>query len=230
METLYVIPARGGSKGLPGKNIKSLNGKPLIHYSIEAALQLTSPGNICVSTDDPIIKNVAEEAGVRVPFVRFSELATDTAPMDEVLRHAIKFYEKENKFYDTIVLLQPTSPLRSTEDIKNALSLYHPNLDMVMSVFETKANPYYVLFEETGGLLVKSKEGNFETRQSAPKVYQANGAIYIINVNSLKEKPMKQFSRTAKYEMDEIKSIDIDTPLDFEYCEFLISKGYLKPL
>ncbi len=225
METLFLIPARGGSKGLPGKNVKLLNGKPLIHYSIEAALKLTSPANICVSTDDPLIKSVAEETGIIVPFLRPPELAADTTPMNDVLLHAFKFYEKENRIYDTIVLLQPTSPLRDSQDIKNALSIYDTDIDMIMSVFETKANPYYVLFEEVGDLLVKSKEGNFETRQSTPKVYEANGAIYIINVKSLKEKPMKKFSRVKKYVMDEIKSVDIDTLIDFEYCEFLISKG-----
>ncbi len=229
MEVLYIIPARGGSKGLPGKNTKLLNGKPLIHYSIEAALRLTSASNICISTDDPAIKSVAEETGISVPFLRPVELASDDSSMDVVLHHALNFYEEQRKVYDAIVLLQPTSPFRTTPDIKNALTLYHSEIDMVMSVFETKANPYYLLFEEERGVLVKAKSGQFDTRQAAPKVYQANGAIYVINVKSLMDRSIKEFSSVLKFEMDEIKSIDIDTPLDFAYCEFLISKGYWKP-
>ena len=226
MKTLYVIPARGGSKGLPGKNCKLLNGKPLIHYSIEAALRMTSADHICVSTDDLQTKKVVEEIGIRVPFLRPPELAADATPMEDVLHHAITFYEGQNILYDTIALLQPTSPLRRVGDIEKALSVYRADVDMVMSVYETKANPYYVLFEEVDGFLVKSKEGYFQTRQTAPKVFQANGAIYLINVKSLKDKSMKQFSRVIKTEMEELNSVDIDTPLDFVYCEFLISGGY----
>lgn len=225
MEPLYIIPARGGSKGLPGKNSKLLNGKPLIHYSIEIALSLSRPEHVCVTTDDPLIKDVSEQAGVEVPFLRPDKYASDTASMQDVLLHAINYYESLGIYYTQIVLLQPTSPFREITDIKKALSLYDKDVDMVMSVFETRANPYYVLFEETLGFLTKSKEGNFATRQSAPVVYQANGSIYIINVQSLKEKSMKKFDRIRKVVMDEIKSVDIDTQLDWDYCEFLLSRG-----
>lgn len=228
MDILYVIPARGGSKGIPRKNIRKLNGKPLIHYSIEVALALAPKDNICVTTDDAEIAAISEQKGIKVPFIRPAEFASDTSSMQEVLRHAIGFYEKNNKPYDALVLLQPTTPFRDPEDIRNALSLYRPEIDMVMSVHETKANPYYVLFEEVSGLLVKSKHGNFDTRQSAPSVYQASGSIYVINVNSLMTKPMKDFDKVKKLVLDEIKSVDIDTLMDWEYCEFLISKGYYK--
>lgn len=228
MNILYIIPARGGSEGIPGKNIKRLNGRPLIHYSIDVALAVSSKEHICVSTDDQEIVSVAKQTGIVIPFIRPAEIAADSSSMQDVLLHAIGCYEKKGLVYDVIVLLQPTSPLRDPEDVKNALSLYKPELDMVMSVSETKANPYYVLFEEVSGFLVKSKEGHFETRQSVPKVYQANGSIYVINVKSLKEKSMKNFSRIKKFVMDEVKSIDIDTPMDWEYCEFLIAKGYFK--
>lgn len=228
MNTLYVIPARGGSKGIPRKNIRKLNGKPLIHYSIEAALALAPKDNICVTTDDPEIAAISEQKGIKVPFIRPAEFASDTSSMQEVLRHAIGFYEKNDKFYDALVLLQPTTPFRDPEDIRNALSLYRPEIDMVMSVYETKANPYYVLFEEVSGFLVKSKQGDFDTRQSAPSIYQANGSIYVINVSSLMTKSMKDFHKVKKLVLDEIKSVDIDTLMDWEYCEFLISKGYHK--
>ena len=227
MKALYVIPARGGSKGLPGKNSKLLNGKSLTQYSIETALKLARSKDVCATTDDEKIKQIAEQLGVSVPFLRPAELSTDTASMNDVLLHALNYFENKEGVYDALVLLQPTSPFRTVEDVKNALSLYNSDIDMVMSVCETKANPYYVLFEEESGFLVKSKSGNFETRQSAPKVYQANGAVYVINVKALREKSMKEFSKIRKFEMDELRSVDIDTPLDWEYCEFLISRGHV---
>lgn len=224
METLYIITARGGSKGVPGKNIKLLQGKPLIQYSIEVAMALAPGKNICVNTDDDSIIAVAKNFSVDVPFKRPAELATDSASMQDVLLYTISFYEKQGRSFDAIVLLQPTSPLRTVEDVKKAISLFTTDVDMVMSVFETRANPYYVLFEETSGYLVKSKEGTFDTRQSAPIVYQANGAVYVINVNSLKTKSMKSFTRVRKMVMDEERSIDIDTPADWDYCEFLMGR------
>src|SRR4051812_31147267 len=107
MKPLYIIPARGGSKGLPGKNVKILRDKPLIHYSIEVALALTAEENICVTTDDDEIIAVAQQTGIKIPFKRPAQLATDTAAMQDVLRHAINFYELNNHSYDVIVLLQP---------------------------------------------------------------------------------------------------------------------------
>ena len=112
MKTLVVIPARSGSKGLPDKNIKLLNGKPLIHYSIEVAQKVFSNQDICVSTDSQKYISVAEMTGIQVPFLRPEELANDTATTQEVLLHCIKFYESRDMFYDYVLLLQPTSPLR----------------------------------------------------------------------------------------------------------------------
>ena len=143
MEPLFIIPARGGSKGLPGKNTMLLKGKPLIHYSIETALALTRVNNICVTTDDAEIRKVAEQKGINVPFLRPPQLASDEASMQDVLLHAIGYYESLGVYYDQVVLLQPTSPLREAADVIRALSLYHADVDMVMSVFETRANPYY---------------------------------------------------------------------------------------
>ncbi|MEQ9265263.1 MAG: acylneuraminate cytidylyltransferase family protein [Balneolaceae bacterium] len=222
---LIIIPARGGSKGVPGKNIKKLRGKPLISYTIDAAREVLEDEYICLSTDSKEIKELAESIGLEVPFIRPSELAQDTSGTYEVLIHALDFYEQKGVSFDIVVLLQPTSPLRTKAHIKEALELYSDDLDMVVSVKETSANPYYVLFEEDSmGFLKKSKKGDFIRRQDCPRVWEYNGAIYIINVVSLRKKKLHQFERIRKYVMDDFHSIDIDTKLDFEIADYLISK------
>ena len=223
MKPLIVIPARGGSKGVPRKNIKVLGDKPLIKYTIDAAKGVFDDEFICVSTDDFEIKSVVEQFGLKVPFLRPNELASDTAGTYEVLLHAISYYESKGYFPDTLILLQPTSPFRTSAHIKEALKLYHESIEMVVSVKETKANPYYILFEEDrNGYLKKTKEANFTRRQDCPKVWQYNGAIYIINVKALKEKTISQFTKVCKFEMDETSSHDIDTLLDWKIAEIIL--------
>jgi CMP-N,N'-diacetyllegionaminic acid synthase len=223
MKPLIIIPARGGSKGVPRKNIKLLNGKPLIHYTIEAAQNIFSNDIICVSTDDEEIKEVTEQTGLIVPFLRPAELATDQAGTREVLLHAISFYEANEYFADTIILLQPTSPFRTSSQIKEAIKLYSDECDMVVSVKETKSNPYYLLYEENEfGYLKKSKESAFTRRQDCPKVWEFNGAIYIINIESIKESPISDFKKTMKYEMDDKSSLDIDNDFDWKLAETLL--------
>lgn len=222
MKPLVVIPARGGSKGVPRKNIKLLHGKPLIQYTIEAARGVFSDSQICVSTDDEEIKTVVERFGLDVPFLRPSHLASDIAGTYEVLLHAIEFYENKGYRPDTLILLQPTSPFRTSQHIKEALAQYDSTCEMVVSVKETKSNPYYILREESEeGWLVKSKEGNFTRRQDCPKVYELNGAVYIIEVETLKLKPLHEFKRIRKYEMDEMSSHDIDSMMDWKFAEIL---------
>jgi N-acylneuraminate cytidylyltransferase len=219
-KVLAVIPARGGSKGVPRKNIKLLNGKPLIHFTIEAAQGLFKNEQILVSTDDKQIKEVAEQKGISVPFLRPSDLATDQSGTYEVLLHAVNYVESIGWNPKIILLLQPTSPFRTKEHINEALKLYNSELDMVVSVKETKSNPYYVLREEDEkGFLVKSKKSNATRRQDVPKVWELNGAIYIINIESLKQKPIKEYKRVLKYEMDEFSSHDIDSSLDWVIAE-----------
>lgn len=222
---LIVIPARGGSKGVPDKNIKLLNGKPLIHYTIEAARKVFPDKSIYVSTDSDRIKKIAEDTGIEVPFIRPSKLATDKSNSRDVLLHALEYYKNNNDDVpDVIILLQPTSPFRKSNHIKDALKLYSNDIDMVVSVKETESNPYFVLFEENGnGFLEKSKKGNYTRRQDCPKVFEYNGAIYIINTKSLEEKNFNQFEKIRKYEMDIFSSIDIDTEFDF-----LMAKMYIK--
>lgn len=225
-ETLVIIPARGGSKGLPGKNTKLLNGKPLIYYTIDAAREVVDDHDICLSTDNPGIAKLAENYGLQVPFIRPDELATDDAGTYEVLLHALEFYQKTGRKYNTIILLQPTSPIRKGHHIKEALSLYSRDLDMVVSVKETGSNPYYVLFEENeNGFLEHSKEGLFSRRQDCPKVWEYNGAIYIINRYALQHSKLNEFKRIRKYVMDNLSSHEIDDELDW-----LVAENILKNL
>lgn len=230
-KTLFLIPARGGSKGIPRKNIKILGEKPLICHSIDIAKHFVDDAFICVSTDDLEIKSVCENYGLNVPFLRPAQLATDTAGSDEMIMHALEFYQKQSINIEKIVLLQPTSPFRKTIHIENAINLYHNQIDMVISVKETEVNPYYLLCNENKqGFLEKFvKDIDIIRRQDAPKVYQYNGTVYIINVKSfLKHKKLSAFEKVIKYEMDNISSVDLDTLLDWAYAEFLIEKQYFK--
>ena len=229
MKVLVVIPARGGSKGIPHKNIKPLGGKPLIYYSIDVARQFTTDENICVTTDDAEIISVVEQHGLKVPFVRPAELATDTCGSSEVIQHAFQFFADKGIQYDAIVLLQPTSPFRKDEFIKEAVALYDESIDMVTSVRPAACNPYYDGFEENAeGLLKISKgDGTIARRQEAPKVWQQNGSIYVINPKSLLEKGMGGFTKIKKYAMPETYSVDLDTMLDWKMAEFIIKEGIL---
>lgn len=224
MKPLVIIPARGGSKGVPGKNIKLLGGKPMIQYTIEAARAVFEDACICVSTDDEGIKAVVEQTSLRVPFLRPTDLATDTAGSYEVILHAIAHYEANGYFPDTILLLQPTSPFRTAEHLRAALDTFDENCEMVVSVKETKANPYFTLREESeAGWLTNSKQGNFTRRQDCPKVYELNGAIYIMHAQDVKSKPISEFTKVRKFEMDELSSHDIDTMMDWWLAEVLIN-------
>ncbi len=226
MKLLVIIPARGGSKGIPHKNIKPLGGKPLIHYTIDIARQIASDEDICVSTDDEEIIKCVENYGLKVPFVRPDELATDTAGTYEVLLHALDFYEKKRKKYDAVLLLQNTSPFRKAEQVKEALKLYREDIDMVVSVKECAANPYYCVFEEdnNGYLHVCKGEGNIFRRQDAPKVYEYNGAIYIMNAERLKTTHMHKMQKRVKYVMDDLSSFDLDSMWDWQMAESIVAK------
>lgn len=228
MKYLYIIPARGGSKGIPHKNIKELNGKPLIHHTIDVARQIVSDEDICVSTDDVEIIKCVEDYGLKVPFVRPAELATDTAGTYEVLLHALDYFESQGRVYDTVLLLQNTSPFRTVEDVRGALALYRQDIDMVVSVKESAPNPYYNCFEENEeGFLTKTLEAGpkLVRRQDAPVTYEYNGAVYVMNVQRLKEMHYGKFTKIVKYVMDDIHSVDLDTMLDWKYAEFVIKEG-----
>ena len=221
MNFLVVITARGGSKGIPKKNIKLLNGKPLIQYSIDIAKAIADKADICFTSDNDEIIDVAKNLDLDIPFKRPNHLATDTANSQDVILHALETFENlNNTTYDAVVLLQPTSPFRTLEQVKDCITLYDNSIDMVVSTKLSSANPYYNLFEESDGFLKPSKEGNYTRRQDCPEVWEYNGAIYVINSNSLRQQKMKTFSKVKKYSMSEETSIDIDTPLDWKIAEF----------
>lgn len=225
MKALYLIPARGGSKGVPGKNIRLLGGKPLIAHSIGHALEVADREDVVVSTDSEEIKGAALEAGARVPFLRPAELASDTAGSQEVMLHAIDYLSTKGENYDTIVLLQPTSPLRDPADIKRAVEIYKESgADMVVSVAEARTNPYYNAFEtdKNGFLKISKGEGNLTRRQDAPKVWEFTGAIYVIKVSALREKSITKFDRILPLPTKRETAIDIDEEMDFLVCEEMI--------
>lgn len=226
-KSLYIIPARGGSKGIPRKNIKPLAGTPLIHYSIAVARALADDNHIIVTTDDEEIAQVARETGLPVPYMRPAHLATDTAGSREVILDAMDYADAMGIEYDNVVLLQPTSPLRTAEDVENALKLYSSQVDMVVSVVEANANPYYNCFETdatTGYLQVCKGDGNITRRQDAPRVWEYNGAVYVINPQSLRAITMGEFTRKVPCEMPRERSIDLDTPMDWAIAEVVMNE------
>jgi CMP-N,N'-diacetyllegionaminic acid synthase len=218
MKTLVIIPARGGSKGIPLKNIKPLGGIPLIHHSIKVARTFTDDADICISTDSDKIIDCVLETGLKVPFTRPESLATDTAGTYEVLLHALDFYAKNGIQYDSVLLMQPTSPFRKAEHLQEIKALYTSSLDMVVSVGVSPYSPYFNIFEE-------DQEGFLQRRQDAPSSYFYNGSLYMINVFSLRKQPLHEFKKVRKYVMDELHSQDIDSPLDWALCETILNQG-----
>jgi N-acylneuraminate cytidylyltransferase len=224
MRILYLIPARKGSKGLPGKNIKFLGDKPLIEYSIDFALNnLKFDDELCISTNDEAVIEIAKSKGISIPFIRPEELANDNASSYDVIIHAINQYEKLNQTFDAVLLLQPTSPFRIQDDFTRLIKEYNFDIDMVVSVKLAKENPYFTLFEEnSNGFLNKSKVGNFEKRQDCPGVYAFNGSMYLINVESIKKSRIAELKSIKKILMPEERSVDIDTLADWTLAEFYL--------
>lgn len=221
MRALYLIPARGGSKGVPGKNIRQLGGVPLIVHTIRSALQAApSAEDVVVSTDSEEIAAIAREAGATVPFLRPAELATDTSGSREVMLHALREIPR-----DTIVLLQPTSPFRNPDDIRRALELYEKETpDMVVTVKAAATNPYYNAYETVsdGSLRISKGDGKVTRRQDAPEVWEMDGAVYVINADSLARYPsLAMMERILPVISTAKHNIDIDTELDFRLAELI---------
>ena len=223
---LYIIPARGGSKGIPHKNIKPLAGRPLIAYSIDVARELCpEQDRIILSTDDPTIADTARSLGLKVDYMRPADLATDSSGSREVMLDAMDWADARGIAYDCVVLLQPTSPLRTADDVRAALELYTPQVDMVVSVEPAACNPYYNCFEtDADGFLHISKgDGLLTRRQDAPPAWTYNGAVYVINPQSLRAMPMGSFGRRVPSPMAAERSIDLDTPRDWAVAEAIMS-------
>jgi CMP-N,N'-diacetyllegionaminic acid synthase len=223
MKTFALIPARGGSKGIPRKNVKMIAGKPLIVWTIEAALRSTVLSAVVVSTDDPEIAEVALHAGAQVPFMRPSELAQDQTPGLDPVLHAIDQLPQ----YDSVLLLQPTSPLRNTDDIDGCLRMaMQQNAPSVVSVSEADTHPYWTYrMTENQSLLRFVDSAPIARRQDLPAAVALNGAMYFANVNWLRRSGSLVGMETLAYVMTRERSIDLDTPFDWKFAELLLKES-----
>jgi len=225
---IAIIPARSGSKGLPGKNIKPLLGKPLIAYSIEAAKSAASVDEVFVSTDSPEIAKIARKFGASVPFLRPEELAGDKSKAIDVYIHTIEKLKAEyDKTVTGFIVLQPTSPLRLSSDIDSAISLFkEKEADSVISVTEAAHPPVWAKKITPEGVLSDyfPEYASNQNRQEIEKAYMPDGTLFIFNYLKLKEEYGYYFDKTYPYIMPAERSVDIDTQLDFDFAEFLLSK------
>jgi len=219
---LAVVPARGGSKGVPRKNVRMLAGKPLIAWTIEQAAQSCYIDRVIVSSEDEEICQVAKDSGADVPFVRPAELASDTAAGVDVLCHAV---ENAGRDYDYVVLLQPTSPLRKSSDIDEAIErCVERAVTSVVSVAEATKSPYWMYQMKEGGELTPFVENAASNRQQLPQSYALNGAVYVLEVAALLGSRRIIDEQTLGYVMPAERSYDIDSETDFLICEFLTTR------
>lgn len=225
--TIATICARGGSKGLPGKNLRELQGLPLIVHSIRQAQACKAVSGVYVSTDDHRIAEVARTAGAQVPFLRPAHLATDEAPKLPALEHLVAWVESGGVPVRTVVDLQPTSPLREPHDIDGALAA-DPRAGLVVSVCEARDNPYFNLVERApDGHVALSKGQGSGRRQDVPGVFALNGSIYVWQRDALRiaaQHGLWSVPRIGLYVMPRARSVDIDDLEDFEYAEWLLSR------
>ena len=221
-----MIPARKGSKGLPKKNTMSFGDATLIERAVNQAKSCAKVNDvICLSSNDEVAIKIVEKMGIDVPFKRPEEFASDKSSMEEVIRHALQFYANLGENFDCVVLLQPTSPLRNINDMNAVINCFDGNQEMIVTVNKSKENPYFNLFEETtSGKLIKSKDGDYKTRQELPKCYVLNGAVYLISTNILKQKSMRDIKFLDKVEMPVERSIDIDTKSDWDFALYYLNK------
>ena len=229
MKVLAIICARGGSKGVPGKNIRLLCGKPMIVYTIEVARRCKLIDRVIVSTDDTEIAKIARASGAEVPFLRPEELATDNMPKLPVIKHAVGFMEDELAYSpDIVVDLDPTSPLRTEKDIESCIKMVKAGADNAFSVIEAHRNPYFNMVEIIDGKvqLVKSPPRVVSRRQDAPEVYDMNASIYAWKREALMNNDSVFLENTKVYIMPKW-AIDTDNETDFEFVEFILSKRKL---
>lgn len=229
MKSIAIIPARSGSKGLKNKNIKLLRGKPLMWYSVQAAIQSGCFDEVMVSTDSEEYAKIAKECGAAVPFLRSKETSGDSISSWDSVREVLVNYEQLGKRYDYVMLLQPTSPLRTMEDIKNAFDVLKVNnAESVVGVCEMEHSPLWSnVLPESGNLqgFIRSEAEALSGRQSLPTYYRINGAIYLSKIDYKSFKFDLYNERGFAYKMPQDRSIDIDNALDFRIAEEIM-KNY----
>lgn len=229
MRIMAIIPARSGSKGLPGKNIKLLGRKPLIAWSIEQAKTSKYIDEVIISTDGEEISRIAKEFGGNVPFLRPATLAQDNTPMIDVVAHVLSEREKSKGYLpDFVVLLQPTSPLRTLSDVDAAIEMLVTNktANAVVSVTEVSESPYWMKTLTSEGFVedfLRNKK-IYNRRQDVPTVYRLNGAIYVCETPILLKSRNFCPGNTLGYIMPEERSVDIDNIIDFKLAELMISE------
>lgn len=226
MNTIITICARGGSQGVPGKNIRPLCGKPLIAWTIGQALASGVADRVYVSTDSPAIAEVARTHGAEVPFLRPADLATATAGKLPVIEHMVAWVEMNVAPVARIIDLDPTSPLRALDDIRACNALLDDGADLVITGYESDKNPYFNMVEEQpdGGFgRVCRPPREVLGRQSAPRVYAMNASIYAWHRHSLKPS-LWDAGNIRLHVMPRERSIDIDSPIDFDLVELLMNR------
>lgn len=225
---LGIIPARGGSKGIPDKNTFPLKGRPLIGYTIEAAKGSRLLDDFFVSTDSEVIARVSRAEGAQVPFMRPKELAQDDTPTAAVLQHAVKWYEEKHCLNVTaVVTLQPTTPLRLASDIDGAISLFvnNPEADSLITCYEAVAtHPRYMYTREDERVIPLRKERSLLGRQEFEPVYVRNGAVYITCRDLIMEEGRIMGDKPLGYIMPRERSVNIDEPFDLELALFLLDR------
>ena len=230
MKYIVLICARGGSKGLPGKNIKPLNGVPLIGWSINIAKQIDRVARIIVSTDSKEIAKVALEYGAEVPFIRPKDLAQDDSPEWLTWRHAVNYMEEsDDKDVDAIVVLPVTAPLRSIDDVNACIDLFESgDVDSVITASEASRSPYFnmIVNNDSGySTLVISPEDQIARRQDAPEVFDMTTVAYVVNTDFIKHYNGIFEGKVKSVIIPQERSIDIDTLLDFKIAECLVLNG-----
>ena len=225
---LAVVPARGGSRGLPGKNLRRLGGKPLLAHAIECGLACPDIDHLVVSTESADIVAVAREYGADTPFVRPVELASDTAPMLPVLQHAISECERHYRNQvDLLVLLDPTGPLRTPGDIAACIKLARQNgCDAVISGNRAHRSPYFNMVSPYGEFvnLTITPPDNIGRRQDSPAVYDLNTVVWVYTRRALMQEQARIPRKSRLYLVPPERAIDVDSEFDFELLEFVYSR------
>lgn len=228
LRTLGLIPARGGSKGVPRKNIKPLGGKPLLAYTAESALGAKRLTRVILSTDDNEIADIGRSLGIDVPFMRPPELAEDSTPTMPVVLHALEELTAKGDAYDAVCILQPTSPLRRADDIDNCIELMESTgADTVISVLPVPKsfNPHWVYWKDAEGRLALStgEKDPIPRRQDLPPSFHRDGAVYVTRVETLVSKQSLYGDTVVGYETPSEFSSNIDTVDDWECLEVKIA-------
>lgn len=226
MKNIAIIPARSGSKGLPDKNIKNLNGYPLLYYAVEAARNSGLFAEIMVSTDSEKYADIARQSGATVPFLRSENNSCDNASSWDAVKEVLENYLKLGKQFDTVCLLQPTSPLRTADDIVNAYKLLkEKEADAVTSVCECDHSPLWCMTLNEDGYLGDFRKSLADLpRQKLRQYYRFNGAIYVRRIEDDKSSIRLLDNNEFAFVMEKSRSIDIDTVEDLEYAKFMLKK------